>query len=81
MKNLVCLFSKNHYDRRTFDLMKSMSDDVIYKKAQSDLDHADIYTMSDFEADFDNNRPYVSPENFYIIFIKVDEKEVNQWLK
>lgn len=81
MKNLVCLFCKDNYSRSQFDKIRGMSDDVIYKKVQGDLDHTDIYTMGDFMSDFNDNRPYVSPENFYIIFIRVPDSEVSQWMK
>ena len=80
-KNLVCLFSKNHYDRRGFDLIRSASDNAIYEAAQNNLDNCDIYVLDEFADEFNLNRPWVSPENFYIVFISVDSSEVEQWKK
>ena len=80
-KNLVCLFSKNHYDRRGFDLIRSTNDNAIYEAAKNNLDNCDIYTFDEFAEDFNLNRPWVSPENFYIAFVSVDDKEVGQWKK
>lgn len=81
VKNLVCLFSKNHYDRRGFDLIRSTSDNAIYEAATNDLDNCDIYVLDEFAMDFNDNLPYASPENFYIVFISVDSSEVEQWKK
>lgn len=80
-KNLVCLFDKNHYDKRGFDLIKGTCDAQIYKAAANDLDHTNIYVLDEFEMDFNRNLPWVSPDNFYIAFVAVDESEVSQWRK
>lgn len=82
-KNLVCLFSKNHYDSRSFDLIRSTSDNEIYKAASNgiNLDVCDIYVLDEFAMDFNLNSLYVSPENYYIVFISVDSSEVEQWKK
>lgn len=80
-KNLVCLFSKNHYDRRGFDLIRNTNDSTIYKAAMTDLDNCDIYVLDEFATEFNANHPCVSPENFYIAFISVDSSEVEQWRK
>lgn len=80
-KNLVCLFSKNHYDRRGFDIIRSGNDNTIYEAAKNDLDNSDIYVLDEFATDFNLNRHWVSSENFYIAFVSVDDKEVGQWKK
>lgn len=81
VKNLVCLFSKNHYDRRGFDLIRSTNDNAIYEAAKNDLDNCNIYVLDEFATDFNTNRPWVSAEDFYIAFISVDSSEVEQWRK
>ena len=81
VKNLVCLFSKNHYDRRGFDLIRSSSDNAICEAAQNNLDNCDIYVLDEFAEEFNANLPYASPENYYIAFISVDSSEVEQWRK
>lgn len=83
INNLVCVFWKESYSRAEFDLMRDMGDYVIYKKAQEGTcyGYADLYTMTDFEIDFNQNLPQVSPENVYIAFICVDENELPQWEK
>lgn len=85
-KNLVCLFSKNHYSNRDFATILSSriiygNDNAIYEAAKNDLDNSDIYVLDEFATDFNLNRPWVSSENFYIAFVSVDDKEVDQWKK
>lgn len=81
-KNLVCLFSKNHYSQRDIvSLTANGNDNAIYEAAQNNLDNCDIYVLDEFADEFNLNRPCVSPENFYIVFISVDSTEVEQWKK
>ncbi len=79
--NLVCLFRKDYYDRRGFDLIRNTNDNTIYKTASNNLDVCDIYVLDEFATDFNANLPCVSPDNFYIVFISVDSSEVEQWRK
>lgn len=81
-KNLVCLFSKNHYSQKDFvSLTANGNDNAIYEAALNDSDECDIYVLDEFAMDFNLNSPYVSPENYYIVFISVDSTEVEQWRK
>ena len=85
-KNLVCLFSKNHYSNRDFATILSSriiygNDNAIYEAASNNLDDCNIYTLDEFAMDFNQNQPSVWPEDYYIAFVSVDDKEVDQWKK
>lgn len=80
-KKLVCLFSKDFFDRRSFEHISHASDSEIYKTAMDNLCKCDIYVLDEFAMDFNANLPCVSPESFYIAFISVDDSEVERWRK
>lgn len=79
---LVCLFNKNL--STDLKLVKSTkTEKCVYEYAQKCLENGegDIYVLDEFATDYNKNLPCVSPDNFVMEIVTVDDKEGEQWRK